>query len=286
MVWEAAGQERRVDKVPDCFPGFDVPGCAWGRVRHCPNITKIVRSSFLPAVESGQLTSARNSESAEAKAKITASQEDPEKAFPEGTYRFETVLESISTDCTTQNSTYRCYPYSTFSEAPDASMAVFDWIIEAIDRESNDYRISSTKNPFSIVFQNATMNLMETGTVEERFEFSVPLNMTVIPDRPLDPRDGNRASICYYSGVIFSARIYTKKEKAWPKGSSTEAIVEENKTQNPRRWPYAATMKQAVKGKNDVPDCRDAVGNSMGEFGKNETTPGGECSCGYTNSGI
>lgn len=283
MVGEASGKERRVDKVPDCFPGFDVPGGAWGRVRCWPSITKIVCSSLLSAVESCQLTSSRNSESAEAKAKIAASQQDAEKAFPEGTYRFETVLESISTDCTIQDSAYRCYPYSTYSEAPDASMAVFDWIIEAADRESNAYQISSTKNPFSIVFQNATMNLMETGTVEERFEFSVPLNMTVIPDRPLDPRNGNRASICYYSGVIFSASIYTKKEKSWPKGSSTEAIVEENKTQNPRRWPYAATMKQAVKGKIDVPDCRDAVGNSMGEFGRKETTGARECSCGYTN---
>lgn len=286
MVWEAAGKERRVDEVPDCFCGFDVPGRAWDRVGCWPNITKIVRSSLLSAVESCQLTSARNSESAKAKANIAASQQDAEKAFPEGTYRFETVLASISTDCTTQNSTYRCYPYSTFSEAPDASMAVFDWIIEATDRESNAYQISSTKNPFSIVFQNAAMNLMETGTLEERFEFSAPLNMTVIPVRPLDPRNGNRASICYYSGVIFSARIYTKKEKAWPKGSSVEAIVEENKTQNPRRWPYAATMKQAVKGKNDVPDCRDAVGNSMGGFGRNETTGGRECSCGYTNFGM
>ena len=228
----------------------------------------------------------RNDNSAEAKAKTTASQPESGKAFPEGTYRFETVLESISTDCTTQNSTYRCYPYSTYSEAPDASMAVFDWTIEANDHESNAYQISSTKNPFSIVFQNATMNLMEAGTMEERFEFNAALNMTVIPDRPSDPRNGNRASICYYSGAIFSARIYTKKEKAWPKGSSSETIVEDNKTRNPRRWPYAATMKQAVKVKNDVPDCKDAVGNSMEGFGRNEATGGGECSCGYTNFNI
>lgn len=272
-----------MEKVPDCFPDFDGPGCAWDRVGCWPNITKIVRSFLLSAVESWQLTSARNSESAEAKTKIAAPQQDAVKAFPEGTYRFETVLESISTGCTTQNSTFRCYPYSTYSEAPDASLAVFDWIIETTDGESDTYQISSTKNPFSIVFENVTMNLMETGTVEERFEFNVLLNMTVIPDRPLDPGNGNRALICYYSSVVFSASIYTKKEKSWPKGSSAEAIVEENKTQNPKRWPYAATMKQAVNGKNDVPDCRDAVENSMGEFGRYETTGVGECSCGYTN---
>ena len=163
---------------------------------------------------------------------------------------------------------------------------LFRSIIEATGGESNAYQISSTKNPFSIAFQNATMNLTEAGTVEERFDFSVPLNMTVIPDRPLGSRNGNRASICYYSGVTFSASVYTRKEKSWPKGTSTATIVEENKTQNPRRWPYAATMKQSVRGKNDVPDCRDAIGNSLREFGRNETTEGGECSCGYTNFGL
>ena len=286
MVWEAVGEERRLDSVSECIFGVDVFGCAWDRFRYWIVNKKFVSVCVLILVAELPPDISRNDQSAEAKAKTAASQAESEKAFPEGTYRFETVLESISTDCTTQSSTYRCYPYSTYSEAPDASMAVFDWIIEATDRESNAYQISSTKNPFSIVFQNATMNLMEARTVEERFEFSVPLNMTVIPDRPLYPRDGNRASICYYSGVIFSASIYTKKEKWWPEGSSTVAIVEENKTQNPRRWPYAATMKQAVKGKNDVPDCRDAAGNSMEEFGRNETTGGRECSCGYTNFGI
>lgn len=67
-------------------------------------------------------------------------------------------------------------------------MAVFDWVIEAIDRDSDDYQISSTRKPFSIVLTNATLTLQGARTEEERFDFSVPLNATVILSKPLETR--------------------------------------------------------------------------------------------------
>lgn len=216
----------------------------------------------------------RSDISAEAKSKPAGEQEASENAFPEGTYRFETVLKSISTDCTSDNSTYRCYPYSTFSEAPDSSMAVFDWVIEAIDRDSNNYQVSSTRNPFSIVFTNATLNLEGAGTEDERFDFSVPLNTTVIPNKLLHAWSTKRAFVCYYSDVVFTASIYTKKVKSWP------PATEDNQGQNPRRWPFAATMRQAVASAPNVPNCIDASKHPIGNFAVNE---GAECSCVYTN---
>ena len=152
-------------------------------------------------------------------------------------------------------------------------MAVFDWVIKAVDRENNNYQISSTRNPFSIVFTDATLKLQEAGTEDERFSFSVPLNVTVIPDKPSDTRNSNRASICYYSDVVFSASMYTKRAKSWP------PATEGDQSQNPKRWPYAATMKQAVASGPNVPNCLDASSHPIKNFAVNGKAEIGRASC-------
>lgn len=225
----------------------------------------------------GMRNSRNNGQNNQHPAVSELSEED--KHFPEGTWRFETVLTTISTACT--NETYRCYPYSTYSESPDSSAAIFDWVIERVSPASQDagkelnYQILSTPNPFSVFFTHATLSLLDAGLDVERFIFSVPLNVTVIPTASLHEDDSQRTNTCHYGNVTFNGTIYTKMPKQHPPGNDSPKAEH-----NPKRWPYAANMVQTVRAREGVPRCLDPAGAQVGSWKWKE---GGECSCAYTN---
>ncbi len=142
------------------------------------------------------------------------------------------------------------------------------------EKEPN-YQISSTPNPFSVFFTDATLSLLDAGLDGERFIFSVPLNVTVIPIASLDEDGSQRTNTCHYGNVTFNGTIYTKMPKQHPPSNNSPKAE-----QNPKRWPYAANMVQTVGARDGVPRCLDPAGAQVGSW---EWKDGGECSCAYTN---
>ncbi|KAJ9629527.1 hypothetical protein H2203_001901, partial [Taxawa tesnikishii (nom. ined.)] len=91
----------------------------------------------------------------------TAGQTTPQLApvlsFPLGEYSIITALSSVQTNCTSNPSTWRCYPYSTFdASSPSNSMATFNWVIS---------------NTSSVYFTNDTLTATDS--------LSEPTNLTV-----------------------------------------------------------------------------------------------------------
>lgn len=165
------------------------------------------------------------------------------------------------------------------------SAATFSWIITSsspINANPPAYTISSTNNPFSLVFSSTPLTLMEAGTDTEHYSFVLTgLNKPVVPTVALT--SSNVATTCYFNQTYLEAKLYTKMSKTYPPSTSPSGDAGSDGQGGVwSSWPYAATVVQTASGGRDVPQCFDAQGHSIGTF-----TPenGGECSCEYQNYG-
>lgn len=216
--------------------------------------------------------------------------------FPTGSYAFNTALHNTSTACTTDPSTFRCYPYTTFAQSNTSSKAVFFWSITPNEGNAYSlYRISAAPNPFVPQFDNVDMQLLSQGQDDERFVFRFTMNAAIVPSPPLQGV-GNSAVMCYYNSTVMGATIYTRRRASYPVGLSTPV----NNTSDGGgsgsgsgsfdAWPYAVDVRQVATASAGVPDCRDAQGRPVGNFavieqtGSNtQSSPPSSCSCSYQN---
>lgn len=191
----------------------------------------------------------------------------------------------MTTNCTSNPSTWRCYPYATYAESSTSSAATLFWIITMNTPATNpaSYSISSTQNPFSIVFSSMPLTLIDSGLSTEYYSFVLTsMNKPVIPNSAIT--SDNVATTCYFNQTSLEARLYTKMAKTYPPSSSSSGSGTDNNSTSSAfvPWPFATYIDQRDAGGPNVPECFDNSGNKLGVFA-DET--GGECSCLYLNYG-
>ncbi|PBP25876.1 hypothetical protein BUE80_DR003136 [Diplocarpon rosae] len=195
--------------------------------------------------------------------------------FPAGSYRIDTYLSTITTNCTSNPATWRCYPYFTYAQSPSQATATFDWIITPVEN-SNNYTISSTQNYFSLVFANASLSLMNAGADDEHYFFQLSMQKPTKPAAQLGNQ--NVGSTCYFNSTTFRGSLYTKITKIFSSNDTngqTKSLVY-------AAWPYAVKVQQVAAAAQGTPTCLDPQGNSLGDFSVLDTTQ--ECSCSYINT--
>ncbi len=212
----------------------------------------------------------------------------PTNLFPAGSYSFTAALTNISTGCTSNASTWRCYPFSTYQPStPDLSSATFYWIIEPVTTYS--YVISSSDNPFAPSFANVSLTLEDANLDTERFTFEFTMKKPVTTSAPLEVGN-DKAAVCWFNQTVMSATIWTRIRASYPANiTSVEAPV--NATNVFAPWPFKVEVNQGQGGagkSNSAPDCRDSRGRPMGGDLRpdvNETSDGAgtDCSCRYAN---
>ncbi|KAL3423465.1 hypothetical protein PVAG01_05212 [Phlyctema vagabunda] len=195
--------------------------------------------------------------------------------FPAGSYAIETVLATQSTSCTSNPATWRCYPYTTYSESnsTSSSAATFAWII-SYSATNHSYSISATENIFSITFSNQTLTLQDVGLATEHYSFQVSMQKPVRPSVALT--SSNAAATCYFYDAVFRGYLYTTMASSLPINATA---TESGKAYVP--WPYAVRVEQVSASGTDTPTCLDSQGNSLGDFSADE---GNECDCLYRNT--
>lgn len=196
--------------------------------------------------------------------------------FPAGAYRFDTYLSSISTNCTSNPATWRCYPYFTYAQSPTQSIATFDWIITPTSTK-NSYNISSTDNYFSILFTNASLTLANAGAADEHYYFQTAMQKPTKPVVQLGSQ--NVASTCYFNQTMLQGYLYTKM----PKTLSSNVTEEMGGGDAFEAWPFAVRVNQVANAGVGTPTCVDGSGNSLGDFGVADTSL--TCGCDYMNTG-
>lgn len=204
------------------------------------------------------------------------------QTFPAGQYSITTYLDTVSTACTNISSTFRCYPYSTYSSSPTSSIATFNWIITG---SGTSYNVSSADNPFSITFSNQSLTLVDAGTATERYTFSMPMNKLVIPGTPITT--DNMQAQCYFNGTLLNASLYTRMNgtnttNSMPSSSSTTS--DGQVAWQP--WPFAASINQTISGGDNVPSCFEVANGRVGAPVTNNLgaqPASSQCGCFYRN---
>lgn len=219
----------------------------------------------------------------------------PSGPFPVGSYALTTFLDTVSTNCTSNAATWRCYPYTTYAQSSTGAAATFNWIITPADQKSsssNQYTVSSTKNPFAVDFSNISMQLVDVGLNSERYTFSLPMMKTVVPSTAITK--DNSIATCLYNDTILQADLYTKLPKAYPPASpsssaatSTSTIDSSNgATGGFQPWPYAVRVEERIVGGSDVPECYKTINGNLGDRitdGLAGRAQNNVCSCLYKN---
>ncbi|KAH9207292.1 hypothetical protein DL95DRAFT_527979 [Leptodontidium sp. 2 PMI_412] len=196
--------------------------------------------------------------------------------FPAGSYRFDTYLNTVATNCTSNAATWRCYPFFTYATSPTQATASFDWIISPSG--GSNYTISSTPNYFSIVFSNASLSLMKAGADDEHYFFQTMMDKPTKPVAQLGSE--NVASTCYFNSTTFQGYLYTKM----PKTFITNNTNSTTDTNTPfAAWPYAVKVEQVASAGDGTPTCLGPSGESLGDFSVADGTQ--LCDCLYLNTG-
>ena len=174
--------------------------------------------------------------------------------FPIGKYTLNVHLDSVATDCTSNATTWKCFPYHTYDESPSESAATFIWIISpSAPGSPTDLSISSTDDPFAPQFTNASLQLVDQGLQTERYQFNVSFDQMVAPLNNVH---------CFYDGTTLEGNLYTRLTQVFSNTSYTSTASSASPTSTPssfvggqRNWPYAVNITQFIRGGADVPNC-------------------------------
>ncbi|KAK8061532.1 hypothetical protein PG994_007898 [Apiospora phragmitis] len=218
---------------------------------------------------------------------------------PAGSYAFRTALYNVKKDCTSNNNTFRCYPFKTYSQSRSDASATYFWTISQVN--SWAFQISAAPNPFVPQFTNLSLTQLDANQFSERLTFSFSMHgAAVVPTMALgednknnhknnSSSDSDRAATCYYNDTLVTGTIWTRRPAEFPanlttpvsNGGRTGKPITSSTTFDP--WPYAV---QVVQSTRDAPDCRDADGNRVGGDFSRPPDRSGECSCSYANFGL
>lgn len=216
------------------------------------------------------------------------------QAFPLGQYTFATALRTVQTSCTSDSSTWRCYPYSTFSGVNSTDgMALFNWVLSTTSSlyatnatmiATNttgipaNVSISSSQDPFSIALNNQSLTYINNEN-NPRFSFAFTYAKNVVPST--DISGNNIASTCYFNQTQFTATLYLSNSRAkdYPGSdltSQTQAMG------GYTAWPYAVEITESSGGGSTVPSCyANSNRQQVGTFAAQSTTS--QCMCDYSN---
>ncbi|KAK2054993.1 hypothetical protein LY76DRAFT_686279 [Colletotrichum caudatum] len=167
-------------------------------------------------------------------------------AFLSGSFAFNTALLEANTGCTSDSSTWRCFPDRTYSQSPNDSVATFFWTIS--HPNTYTYQISSSSsssNHLPLKFADETMTLVEGGSPDERLVFGFSLAKTVAVSDATAP-DGRAATFRGAGGSV--------------------------------KWGVWPGRLEIVQVGEDGPECKDAAGNAV-----NVTAGSDQCNCLYAN---
>lgn len=202
--------------------------------------------------------------------------------FPAGSYAFNTALANISTSCTSNANTFRCYPFTTYNASGTGAAATFSWTITQVAASPTaQYMISAQANPFVPQFQNISLAVSGLDTESERLTFSFPLNLAITPAAAID--SSNSAATCWFNSTIMSATIYTRRRAEYP-ANMTSSVTATNPSSSFDPWPFAVEIEQKASSGPGIPDCVNSKGLSLGDF----AVQGGQgnCGCVYSNFGL
>jgi len=225
---------------------------------------------------------------------------DAVQQFPLGEYSMITALRTVNTNCTSNPSTWRCYPYSTYNPADGSntsSLATFNWIIantssqyatiNSTDTTSPEgvpanLSISATNNPFSIAFSNQSLIYIapSSNATAVRYTFSFTQPKSVIPSTSL--LSSGAAAECFFNSTVFTGTLYLNVSSTFPGGN----LADETGIGGYTPWPYALEISQRSGGGQDVPACYEMANGRVGDRILTATTPepeGSECLCDYRN---
>ncbi|KAK1819799.1 hypothetical protein LTR12_005825 [Friedmanniomyces endolithicus] len=221
----------------------------------------------------------------------------PIQQFPLGEYSMITALRTVATNCTSNPSTWRCYP-CTIHDPSDgstntSSLASFNWIISTYatnlttsmssQNTPSNLTISSTNNPFSITFTNQSLlytPATSTNTTSAHYTFSFTQSKSVIPSTSL--LSSGAAAECFYNSTIFTGTLYLDAASTFP----GESLANETGIGGYTPWPYAVEISQTSGGGADVPACYEMVNGGVGQRILTATTAeagSAECVCDYRN---
>ena len=220
----------------------------------------------------------------------------PTPVFPMGEYSMITALNNVTTNCVSNPSTWRCYPYSTYDSNPSNSQAIFNWILSntssifpgngsSLSTSSNgvpaNITISSSNNPFGVSFTNESVTYINNAT-NPRYTFSFTQTKNTLPSNALTTN--NQASTCFFNQTQFVATMYLSNATASPIQSYPDASM--LGVGGYQAWPYAVEVQQISGGGTDVPACYSTVNGVVGQriTGAFTAQPASsECVCDYRN---
>ncbi|KAL1630505.1 hypothetical protein SLS56_004779 [Neofusicoccum ribis] len=190
--------------------------------------------------------------------------------FPLGTYSFSTFLDTVTTECVSNEDTWNCYPYVIYNSNKQKALTTFNLVITG---SKGDYKISSTDNPLSLEFDEVDLPLYSEGQDSERYHFQFTMDKKVVPQTSIT--DDGSSAVCYFNSTTFTGYLYTKMEKDYPTDDDSS-----------NAWPYAVRAEQTIGGGDDVPNCYKTVNGRITEqITSNITAMGAStlCSCMYRN---
>ncbi|KAK8075212.1 hypothetical protein PG997_009875 [Apiospora hydei] len=143
--------------------------------------------------------------------------------FPAGSYAFTTALYNTTSGCTTNNSTFRCYPFQTYRQSKSEAAATYFWTIAPVN--SWAFRISAAPNPFVPQFANLSLTQLDANQFSERLTFNFSMHgAAVVPTTALGDGkndDENRAATCYYHDTLVTGTIWTRRPAEFPANLTT-----------------------------------------------------------------
>ena len=230
----------------------------------------------------------------------------PTQQLPLGQYSFVTSLRSQQTNCTSNPSTWRCYPYTTLDPSNPStnatSQSTFNWIISntsAIYATMRDapstpssgipanLTLSSTNNPFALTFTNQTLTYQSSSddgntSFPPMLTFAFTLPKTVVPTSAI--ASDNSATQCFFNSTVLSGRIYLAASSSFSEGLPSDSAADAGSLE---QWPYGVEVLQSSAGGEGTPDCYKTVNGGLGERVTTEglepvTAQGEECRCVYS----
>lgn len=195
-----------------------------------------------------------------AAASSSASEGTKAPPYPIGSWNFDAVLAEVNTDCTPNAATWTCFPYNTYGVNPSRAGYTFNWIISTLDPEAKkpeSLQITSGANAFALNISSTPLRLLDEGTREERYTFSLALPKVVQPMESIT--DDNAQSICYYNQSILTGNLYRLPESG-ESGRSDPLPVGSNTV--PTSWPGTMFLSYSSPGGADTPDCFTSSGGT------------------------
>lgn len=199
--------------------------------------------------------------------------------FPIGTFAIQTYLASAQTNCTSNPSTWRCYPYNTYSQSTTNSFNTLQWRITSPTNSTLNLQISNTNPTFSYPFTNVPLILSNTNDVRlSAFTFDFTYRKQVVPNA--DITGDNSATRCYYNDTAVTVRLYNTDDGAG--GVVLGAPAGQTTATSGTAWPYAIEYQETSP---IGPEC---FRYANGQEGDRVDVPAGSggCACDYRNFGL